>query len=262
MPNQNYVSQDLRQFSFTDITIDSRAHSRAEMSEKIIQELVEAYRAGAKVPEPVVISNDGQSFWLADGFHRVEAAKRSGRTGLVFQIWFGHGLEPFLAAGAYGALANARHGAKRSNKDKRKAVEFLLRVPGWHRMSSRRIERALEMDHKTVESVREQLENHLIILPPESEPTEKFVPAAMAKLEKHAVEDAWIATSHNPVKQGRRSMRAPEKEKRLKEVSEPTRRTRLSQLCNQANKTGYLRHELDGWVIELRRVKRTPVAKK
>ncbi len=52
---------------------------------QIDAEYAEAYRAGAQFP-PVIVFYDGEHYWLADGYHRVEAARLAGRTEIYEDI--------------------------------------------------------------------------------------------------------------------------------------------------------------------------------
>jgi hypothetical protein len=55
------------------------------------------------------------------------------------------------------AGANATHGIRRTNADKRHAIERLLADPEWSRWSDHEIARACHVDHKTVGRVRREV---------------------------------------------------------------------------------------------------------
>lgn len=59
------------------IRLDGGTQPRAELREDVIEDYAEAMRAGAVFP-PVVVYFDGEAYWLADGFHRVKAARGAG----------------------------------------------------------------------------------------------------------------------------------------------------------------------------------------
>jgi len=112
--------------ALNQIRIDGGTQSRIELNQDIVAEYAEAYRSGAQMP-PVVIFYDGASFWLADGFHRFFGAKHAGLLEIVEERKPGTQREAML----YSLSANAKHGLRRSNADKRKAVQTLLADPEW-----------------------------------------------------------------------------------------------------------------------------------
>ena len=57
----------------------------------------------------------------------------------------------------YAIGANAAHGLRRTQADKRRAVERLLKDPEWSRWSDRKIAEAAKVDHKTVAAIRREL---------------------------------------------------------------------------------------------------------
>lgn len=125
---------------------------RAALNEDHVRDLVEAIEGGADLP-PIVVMYDGTDRFLVDGFHRVEAFRRLGREEIPAVFAAGSHAEAVLAACA----ANKEHrGLKRTNVDKRRAVETCLRVlaemgESW---SDRRIADHCEVDGKTVAALR------------------------------------------------------------------------------------------------------------
>jgi ParB-like chromosome segregation protein Spo0J len=90
---------------------------------------------------------------LADGFHRVAAAKLAGLQHIHCTVLVGGYREALLFA----CGANATHGARRTAADKRRAVETLLHDAEWCQWSNRRIAEQIGVDHKTVGTIRAQL---------------------------------------------------------------------------------------------------------
>ncbi len=117
-----------------------------------VAEYAEAMAAGATFP-PVTVYFDGEAYWLADGFHRVEAARLNGAETIVANIREGTRRHATLTAVA----ANASHGLRRTSADKRRAVARLLSDPEWANWSSRQIALACAVDKGTVERVRSEL---------------------------------------------------------------------------------------------------------
>lgn len=57
------------------IRTDGGTQPRAGLNPELIDEYAKAMTEGAKFP-PVTVFYDQISYWLADGFHRLEAAKK------------------------------------------------------------------------------------------------------------------------------------------------------------------------------------------
>src|SRR3954452_13886573 len=94
---------------------------RAEISEPLIEEYYLAMKDGAEFP-PVVVFHDGADHWLADGFHRVHARRRTGHGDIPADIRQGTKRDAIL----HSLSANAAHGLRRTNEEKRRAVERML----------------------------------------------------------------------------------------------------------------------------------------
>lgn len=124
----------------------------AGMDAGTVADYAAAMIAGAEFP-PVVLFHDGTAYWTGDGFHRVAAARDIKRETILAEVRDGGSREAVLLA----AGANATHGLRRTQADRRKAVETLLKDTEWTRWSDREIAKACAVDHKTVGSVRREL---------------------------------------------------------------------------------------------------------
>jgi hypothetical protein len=122
--------------NISQITADPAVQPRAGMDMATVLEYAGEMQAGTQFP-PVVVFFDGQSHWLADGFHRLEAARQSRFTIISADVREGGRREAVL----YSVGANATHGLRRSNADKRRAVETLLRDDEWRGWSDHEIAR-------------------------------------------------------------------------------------------------------------------------
>lgn len=120
------------------VRTDGGTQPRGEINHEWIAEIAEAIERGEELP-PVVIFHDGTDYWLADGFHRYGAHKKLRRAKLEADIRQGTRRDAQL----YSCGTNATHGLRRSNADKRRAVETLLRdvqdgcLHGHHACASR-----------------------------------------------------------------------------------------------------------------------------
>lgn len=99
---------------------------------------------------PVTVFYDGSEYWLADGFHRAAASEGCQRTEIQADVRPGSRRDACLAA----AGANATHGLRRSNADKRRAVVLLLQDEEWSQWSDREIARRCGVSHTFVSNLR------------------------------------------------------------------------------------------------------------
>lgn len=140
----------------SQIRMDGGTQPRADINDAVVHEYAEAMTAGATFP-PVVVFHDGTDHWLADGFHRVRAALYLGQATIDADVRQGTRRDAIL----HSVGANAVHGLRRTNEDKRRAVELLLTDPEWSRWSDRRIALQCGVDQKTVLRLRGRLSEEL-----------------------------------------------------------------------------------------------------
>jgi hypothetical protein len=134
------------------IRLDGGTQMRASLNADTIGEYADAMVEGAKFP-PIVVFYDGTDYWLGDGFHRVHAAKSKGFREIETDVRAGTVRDAILCA----IQANAQHGLRRTNADKRRAVETLLRDEEWRSWSDHQIAREACVDVKTVSRWRGDL---------------------------------------------------------------------------------------------------------
>lgn len=145
---------DIGRVPLERIVIDTRAQARVRIDVSTIDDYAAAMRDGVEFP-PVVVFRDPTvggwpKYWLADGFHRVPAAQRCEFYDIPAELHVG----TLRDAVRYALGANVHHGLRRTNADKRRAVELALADPEWAAWSDRAIAELCAVDHKTVGSVR------------------------------------------------------------------------------------------------------------
>ena len=118
----------------------------------IVDAYLESANQGASFP-PVVVFFDGDNYWLADGNHRLEVARRIGKTEISADVRDGGKREAIL----YAVGANDNHGLRRTNADKRNAVMRLLSDAEWMQWSDREIARQCKVDKNVVSRLRDDL---------------------------------------------------------------------------------------------------------
>ena len=98
-----------------------------ERHEATVADYADVLTDGGNLP-PVIVYFDGATHWLADGFHRFHAHNRIGALDIDADVRQGSLTDAKLCA--YGA--NQAHGLRRTNEDKAKATDGMLReFPTW-----------------------------------------------------------------------------------------------------------------------------------
>jgi len=117
----------------SDIRTDGGTQSRAKIDGSVVAEYLQAYRSKASTMPPVVVFHDGNNYWLADGFHRVRAVAQTSQKRIAADVRLGSQRDAIL----FSVGANAGHGLRRTNADKRRAVTLLLNDGEWGVRSDR-----------------------------------------------------------------------------------------------------------------------------
>lgn len=138
--------------ALSNITADQSAQPRSAIEVKRVTEYTEDMDRGDTFP-PLVVFYDGARHWLADGFHRFYAATNAGRQQVECDVREG-GLRDAVL---YSCGANASHGMRRTNDDKRRAVSRLLLDEEWARWSDNEIARRCAVSHELVRTLRKEV---------------------------------------------------------------------------------------------------------
>lgn len=128
------------------------AQMRVGMSDQTVSEYADEMFKGAVFP-PVIVYFDGTDYWLGDGFHRVQAALAIKKEYIRAEVRQGTMRDAILC----GIGANALHGLRRTQADKRRAVQVLLADSEWSRLSDRKLAEIANVDHKTIGKFRREL---------------------------------------------------------------------------------------------------------
>ena len=102
----------------------------------VLSDYGEVIQGGGSLP-PLTVFFDAQHYWLADGFHRLKAYKSQNVREVEAEVKQGSKRDAIL----YAVGANASHGLRRTNADKRHAVETLLKDDEWSGWADREIAR-------------------------------------------------------------------------------------------------------------------------
>jgi hypothetical protein len=133
------------------IRTNGGTQQRAEIDQDVIQDYAEILD---ELPPVTVFEDNAGAYWLADGFHRLKAAFFAGRDSIQCDVRSGSRRDAVL----YSVGANARHGLRRSNADKRKAVMTLRSDKEWARWSNQEIARQCAVSQAMVSVLRRNVE--------------------------------------------------------------------------------------------------------
>ena len=137
-----------------EIRRDGGTQPRAAIDLKHVGLLEEQMEDGKEL-DPVTVFYDGESYWLADGYHRFSAHSHSGKEAISCIIHSGSRRDAVL----YSVGANADHKPvlPRSREDKRRAVMTLLQDPEWGKWTDSQIARQCHVNQSTVSRIRSSL---------------------------------------------------------------------------------------------------------
>ncbi len=141
----------------------------------VVEEYAEAMERGDVFPPLLAFrahdgdgDRDGEQYWLVDGRHRLGAARRLGRETVDVDVRDGTLADATLHA----CGTNAAHGLQRTNDDKRRAVQVMLRDSEWCQWPNREIARRCGVSEGLVRRVLSDLQDALTAYDtqPETEP--------------------------------------------------------------------------------------------
>ncbi len=151
--------------SLDRIHIDDRTQPRAELDASTVKEYMERMQKPGSESEPIIdlegrpfdpikVFDDGDKLWLADGFHRMEAARKLSIEQIQADVEAG----TLRDAIRYSLSANSRHGLRRTNADKRRAVARALLDKEWIKLSDNKLAVMCAVSRPFVSKVRSSLE--------------------------------------------------------------------------------------------------------
>ena len=135
-----------------EIKTDGGTQPRACLDWDAIHDYSDDMEAGAKFP-PVTVFYDGESYWLADGFHRIQAAYAANLDSIDCDVRQGTRED----AQWFSFSANRANGLRRTNDDKQRAVKAALQHPRAQSLSDSEIARHCGVSVPTVAAWREKM---------------------------------------------------------------------------------------------------------
>lgn len=137
-------------FNLTSIDGNHDIQCRARTAKETVNEYAQLMSEGVQFP-PIEVFGDQDHAWVGDGWHRVEAALQIGCIDIEVHLNPGGRIEALKFA----LTANAGHGLRRTNEDKKKAVSVALRE--FPKFSARRIAETCAVSHELVNRQRREL---------------------------------------------------------------------------------------------------------
>lgn len=124
------------QLKLSLIRLDGGTQPRAALNREVIADYCERMREGTPF-KPIIAYFDGENYWLADGFHRVDAAKQAGIAEIEAEI-----IQGTLSDSQWHSYSvNKDHGLRRTNEDKVRSVKAALKHPKSSDLSNTEIAR-------------------------------------------------------------------------------------------------------------------------
>ena len=134
------------------LRVDPEVQQRQALSEATIREYADLLKDGHDLGRIVVFEDTGNGYWLADGFHRVAAARQIGLEELPAVCYPGDQRAAIL----YACGAN-KHGVGRKPEDKRHAVLSLIQDQEWGQWSDNAIAKHCGVTQPFVSKLRRSL---------------------------------------------------------------------------------------------------------
>ncbi|MEI6235889.1 MAG: hypothetical protein WCT04_22770, partial [Planctomycetota bacterium] len=142
----------IHKVKLNELRLDGDTQARVATDQGVVDEYAESMKVGATYP-PVIAFDDGQHKWLADGFHRYHGRVKAGFEEIEVEIRDGTQRDAKLFA----VGANATHGLRRTNADKRKAAMTLLTDAEWSRWCNGEIAKQCGVSDRFVGQLRNEL---------------------------------------------------------------------------------------------------------
>ena len=133
-----------------EITVDLDIVGRSDgLNSEVVQTYADYMEDGAEFP-PIEIVNDGDTLWLVDGLHRLEAAKEANLEKIEAKVTHG---DRWVALEMSGDN-NADNGKPRTNEDRECKVLQMLEYEEWSKLSDREVASVCGVPKKLVGKIK------------------------------------------------------------------------------------------------------------
>ncbi|MHB8971033.1 MAG: hypothetical protein ACYC3X_22590 [Pirellulaceae bacterium] len=154
-----YRAALIKELALADLCVtEGNLQQRSEgIDASTLDEYTQAVGAGTEFPPIVVFVDSGGHHHVSDGYHRIAAHFGAGKKTILAEIREGSLRDALLFA----CGANTCHGLRRTNADKRRAVETILEDEEWRGQSDRWIAVRAAVSNTFVGEIRRELDRHL-----------------------------------------------------------------------------------------------------
>ena len=137
----------------TSLTFEPNLQIRERLNKTAVEDFARCMNTEDDLKRfaPIEVFFDGTYNWLADGHHRVEAAKKRGHTKIWATVKRGTLDDAIWAA----VIANAKQGLALTKADKKRAIIIIIKR--WPDKSTRVIADAVAVSHQTVIRLKNQV---------------------------------------------------------------------------------------------------------
>ena len=154
MTQAKTVKVAVEDIEMSRVALDGGTQTRETLIDALaLEDYVAAIERGDELP-PIDVVDDGERYYLVDGFHRYAAHAQLRRAVIRARVVRGTRSDAIW----YASRANATHGLRRTNADKRRAVRLALEHPLGARMSNAAIAKHCHVHDRLVASVRDEIE--------------------------------------------------------------------------------------------------------
>ncbi len=143
---------DARRIPISSIRTDGETQHRTAINPDIVEEYAALMRDGVVFP-PVRVWWDGRDYWLADGFHRIAAAKRAAFNEIAAEVCDGS-----LSEAQWDSYsANTSHGVRWTPAETQQVIQLALQHPTAVHLSNVELAEHLHLSENTVRRWRRTL---------------------------------------------------------------------------------------------------------
>lgn len=143
----------IRRLPLKSVHIDSDLQVRVKgTNNATVARYAEKIAAGEKFPA-IVVFFDGKRYWLADGFHTVDAHRQLNKRDILCDVHSGSRTDALRFA----LSANDVHGMPRSTADKKRAIAICINTPELGCQSNKCIAETCKVSQVLVDKVRKEL---------------------------------------------------------------------------------------------------------